>query len=135
MLSVGSYIQSVGTYLVALANLTKHVLLRHPQVVKVERTRRRRPNTQLLLLLRNLHAHVLRRDEARDTLVSLAGVDVGEDEEEVGFVRVGDPHLGPVDHPFGAVLLGAGLQGEGVGTRGWFGEAEASELLVKERQL
>lgn len=71
-----------------------------------------RGGTDLLLLLADLDTHLLLDEEARDSLVSLAGVSVGEDlpeysqdegegnarrimahEEDLSSSRVGDPHL------------------------------------------
>ena len=73
-------------YLIALPNLANDILRRDLHVVKVDRTRRGRTDAELLLLLGDLHAHVFSGNEAGDTLVALAWIYVGEDEEYLGFV-------------------------------------------------
>ena len=100
------------THLITLADFAKHVLFRYSQIIKVERTCRRRPNAEFLLLFGDLDTHVFCGDEACYAPVPLAWVDIGKDQEKVGFIRVGDPHLGPVDHPVRTVFLGTCLKGE-----------------------
>ena len=53
---------------------------------------------------------------------------VGEDEENLGLVRVGDPHLGAVDDPVISILGGTRLESKGVGSGASFRETERAEL-------
>jgi hypothetical protein len=48
-------------------------------------------NTELLFLLSNLYAHILRGNEAGDTLVTFAEVCVRKNEENFRLVAVRDP--------------------------------------------
>lgn len=45
----------------------------------------------LLFLLCNLYSHILVKNKASDSFVSLGWIDVGKDEEDFRFTRVGDP--------------------------------------------
>ena len=49
--------------------------------------------------------------------MSGVGVDVGEDDEQAGLVRVGDPELPPRQDPVISALDGAGGEREGIATR------------------
>lgn len=116
--------------LVTLTFFAEEVLGGNAHAIEVERARRRSLDAQLLLLLHDLHAHRLLGDEAADALVSATGVQVGEDEEDLGFRARRDPALLTVKSVVGPVLALRGLGGEGerVGARAGFGESEGTEL-------
>lgn len=99
-------------YLVSLSYLTKHILSRNLEVIEVEGASRRSPDTKLLFLLRDLNAHILCSNEASDSLVALARVNVREDEENLRLVRIGDPHFGTVDDPMVTLEFSTGLHCE-----------------------
>lgn len=109
-------IQHTDGILVALTLFSQQVALGDDDVIKVEHTGARGPDTKLLLLLGDREARgPLLHDESRDTLVALTGVQVGEDNEHIGLHGVGDPHLGSVQLIPVRSLLGLGLQRKGIG--------------------
>lgn len=107
-------------------------------------------STHLLLLLGDLDTPVLFNNKAGDTLVSLAGVDVGKDQKGFGLARVGDPpmcairvistkctrlgffetnqdqalHLGSIENVVVSLELGSSLEGERVRSRARLGQTE-----------
>lgn len=109
-----------------------------------------RMRAHLLLLLGDLNAHLLLHEEARDTLVALARIAVGEHlctrdfvsiarrrvrgvkthEEDLSLGRVGDPHLRSGESVVGSIggLDRGGLEGERIRSRGRLREAEGTEL-------
>ena len=84
------------------------------EIIEIESTCRRGLYTELLLLLGDLNTHILGCKEAGYTLVAFAWVDVGEYEEDLGFVAVCDPHFRSVKHVVITDFLGSSLQGKGV---------------------
>ena len=54
-------------------------------------------------------------DESCDAAIARFGVEVGEDDEDFGFVAVGDPELAPVDDVMIVALSGACGERESVG--------------------
>ena len=64
-------------------------------------------------------------DEALDAFIGHR-----PDDGDVGQIAVGDPHLGAVDDPVAAVLLGVGLHVGRIGAAVRFGQAEAADDLA-----
>lgn len=121
-------VEEADGVLVALAALAEDVLLGDVHVVKVDDAGRRGLDAELLLLLGDAEAGgVLGDEEGGDALVALAGVKVGEDDEELRLHRVGDPHLAAVDGEAVGRLGGLGGHGEGVGARDGLAEAEGGD--------
>ena len=75
---------------VSLADLAEHVLDRHLAVVEDERAGRRAANAHLLLFRADGEAGEIAFDEERGELLA---IDLREDGEQIGEVRVRDPHL------------------------------------------
>lgn len=67
-------IQDFDGNLVALAFTTKDVLRRNLEIVEIEGASRGSPDTEFLLLLRNLNAHIFCGHETGDAFVTLASV-------------------------------------------------------------
>ena len=68
-------------------------------LVEVDDARATGFDAQLLLFLGDGEARgVLLHYEGRDTFVTLAGVEIGEHDEEIRFHGVGDPHFAPVEN-------------------------------------
>jgi len=108
-------VQDANGVLVPQALLTQQVALGDVDVVEVEHAGAAGADAQLLLLLGDAEpGRALLDDEGADALVPLAGVEVGEDDEDARLHRVGDPHLGPVELVPVRRPLRLGLQREGV---------------------
>ena len=121
-------VQDVDGVLVTLAFFTKQVGLGDDNVVEVEHASAARPDTELLFLFRNREAGgTLLNNECGDTLVSLARVQVGEDNEETRLHGIGNPHLGSIELVAVRGLLGLGLQRKGVRAGRRLGETEGAE--------
>src|ERR1700743_437146 len=84
-------IKDLNCNLVPFANTTNNILFRNPKVIKVERARRASADSEFLLLLCDLDAHVFGGHETSNTFVAFAWVDVGKDEEDFSLVAVRDP--------------------------------------------
>ena len=73
------------------------------------------PDAELVFLLADREAGGAALDEKRrDAAIARLGVDRRKDDEEVGFVAVGDPELAPGEDVGVAVLPGARREREGV---------------------
>src|SRR3954469_305110 len=116
-------VQGFNGDLVALAWLTENVLFGHAAVFENQFASRRGADAELIFLLADRESGAIVFDEERgDSLVSGAGVERGEQDEEPGFFAVGDPELAAVEYVFGAFEGGPGLHGESVGTGSGFAE-------------
>ena len=76
-----------ATDLVAFAFTANDVFSRYLEIIKVERAGGGGSYPELLLLLRNLDTHFLRGDEAGNTFVSFAGINLYLDEHFVLSLR------------------------------------------------
>src|SRR3954454_20760690 len=83
---------------------------RHADLVEDRLAGRRAPDAELVLELADGEAGAVGLDHERADAARAAGlrVGLGEDHVEVGNAEVGDPVLGPVDHPLVAVADGTG---------------------------
>lgn len=108
--STSTFVKDLDSNLIALSNFPDHILLRNSQVIKAERAGRAGPDAQFLLLLGDFESfHVLCSYKTGDPFVSLGGINVGEDEEDGGFVAVCYPHFRTINNPMIAVLDCFGL--------------------------
>ena len=100
-----AFVERLDGDLVALADLAEHVRSRHAAVLEDQLARAARTDAELVFLLADREAGRVALDqERRDALVAGAGIDVGEDDEEVGLVAVGDPELAAVEDVVVAVV-------------------------------
>lgn len=121
-------VEEADGVLVALAALAEQVLLGDLDVVKVEDAGGGGADAELLLLLGDGEAGgALFDNKGGDALVALCGVEVGKDDEEVGFHGVGDPHLAAGDGEAVGGLTGLGGHGEGVGAGDGLRQAEGGD--------
>src|SRR5207247_298468 len=91
-----SLVERVDRDLVALTDGTEHVVGRDLDVVENELGRARRANAELVLLLPDAESlEPALDDECRDALVARCRIRVREDDVDLRFGAVGDPHLAP----------------------------------------
>uniref|UniRef100_A0A2M4BVI5 Uncharacterized protein n=1 Tax=Anopheles marajoara TaxID=58244 RepID=A0A2M4BVI5_9DIPT len=106
-------VQETGRVLIALAELAQNVLLRNAHIIHMERAGTGSADTELALALAHGEALVLAlHDERRDATVTGRRIRIGHNQEHTGQVRVGDPHLCPVQHVMVTVLFRRRLQRE-----------------------
>ena len=91
--------------LVALADFAEHVPARHAAVLEDELAGAARADAELVFLLADGESRESALDEKRgDAAVAGLRIERGEDDEDVGFVGVGDPQLASGDDVVVAVL-------------------------------
>ena len=118
-----AFVQRLDGDLVALADFAEHVRFRHAAVFENQLAGGRRADAELVFLLADGEAGEVALDEERgDAVVAGLGIDGGEDDEESGFVAVGDPQLAAVEDVVAAFGVGAGRQRERVAAGAGFGE-------------
>lgn len=125
-----SFVQERDGVFVALALVAEEIFSRHLNVVKGQYAGAARSDSEFLLLLCDFEAgHALVEDEGGDALVAALGGDVGEDDENVGFNGVGDPHLlaGDFVGAAGSGFNGFGLESEGIGAGAGLRKAEGTD--------
>ena len=89
-----AFVQEADGVFVALAFGAEELVGGDVDVVEVDDAGAAGADAELFLLFGDGEAFgAFLDDEGRDALVAFAGVEVGEDDEEVGFDGVGDPHL------------------------------------------
>lgn len=121
-------VQYADGVLVSLSLLAEQVALGDDAVVEVEHTSAAGTNTKLLLFLGNRETGgILLDNESSDTLIALAGVNVGEDEENASLHGVSNPHLGSIKLVSISSLLSLSLEREGIGARCGLGETEGAD--------
>mmetsp|Transcript_34394 Transcript_34394/g.106254 ORF Transcript_34394/g.106254 Transcript_34394/m.106254 type:complete len:422 (-) Transcript_34394:21-1286(-) len=103
----------------AVADLAEHVLLRHDDVVELDAAGVAAALAHVDLLLAAGDARRVAVDDEADE----AALALGKHEEPVGDATVGDPHLGAVDDPLVALLLGGRLEARDVGPGGGLRDA------------
>lgn len=123
------FVQQADGVFVAFAFLAEQRIVRDHDIVEVQDAGRGRLDAELFLFLRDAEAGGRLRfhHEGRDALVALGRIEIGEDDEKIGFVRVRDPHLSTVDLVPVRCLLRARPQREGVGAGRRLGQAEGAE--------
>ena len=85
--------------------------MRHEAVFEDQLAGTAGANAELVLLLADREARCAAFDEKRgDAAIAGVGLAIGEDDEEVGFVAVGNPELAPGDAIAVIHLGGASLQ-------------------------
>ena len=105
------------------------IRLRHVALVEHDLARLAGPEAHLAVDSRSLEAlHAALDHEALNRLRS-AVVRLCPDDCEVGYRRVGDPHLRAAEHVVGAIAPGARLHATRVGAAVGLGEAEAANRL------
>jgi len=109
------FVERLNGDLVAFANVAEDVCTRHPALIEEELARAAGANPELVLLPADRKAGGAPFDEKRrDAAIARGRVDVGEDDEEVGLVGVGDPEFAALNRVAVAGLTRAGLQREGI---------------------
>ena len=92
------FVERLDGDLVALAELTEYGGARHLTILEDQLAGAARPYPELVLFLADREAgRPTLDDERRDAAIAGLGIHRGEDDEEVGFVAVGDPELAPRD--------------------------------------
>ena len=114
-----------------------HVGARHPAILQQQLARAARANAELVLFLADGEPGKAALDEeGGDPPVTGFRVDAGKDDEQVGFVRVGDPELPAGQDEMVTRFHGAGRQREGVAARPGFRErVRADSIRRQARQV
>ena len=110
-----SFVQRLDGHLVALADLAEHVRPRDAALLEQQLARAAGADAELVLLFPDGEPVEFPLDEERrDAAIARLRVRVREDDEDVGFVAVGDPELAPREDEFGAAIDRARRQRERV---------------------
>ena len=118
-----AFVQRLDGDLVSLADFAQHILLRHAAVFENQLAGGRGADAQLVFLLADGESGEIFLDhEGGDAFVSGRGIDGGEEDEDAGFLAVGDPELAAVENVVAALEFRAGLQRECVGAGAGFAE-------------
>src|SRR5438094_676429 len=92
----------------------------------------RRPERELpLLVFGGVALGVGRDDEAADLFSIFDVAGLGPDDRDRGLRAVGDPHLGPVEHPTVLRFTGGCNHATGVRAEVRLGQAEAADFLTR----
>ena len=117
------FVERLDGDLVAAADVAEHVGARHPAILQQQLARAARANAELVLFLADGEPGEAALDEeGGDAAVAGFRVDIGKDDEQVGFVRVCDPELPAGQDEIVTRFHGAGRQREGVAARPGFRE-------------
>ena len=123
-----SFVEDGDGVLVPLAPLAEEVLLGDLDVVEAEDASGGGADAEFLLLLGDFEAGcTLLNKEGGNTLVAFGGVEVGENDEEIGLHGVCDPHFPAGDLEAGVGLSGLGGHGEGIGARDGLRQTEGCD--------
>jgi hypothetical protein len=124
------HVEDVERDLVALADLSEHVLHRDLRVLEDERRGRAAADAELVLLAPLGEAGRAALDDQGRELVA---VDLEEDDIHVGEAAVRDPHLSAVDHVMLAVRgeAGHGLRPQRVGAASRLAERVGGDLPAR----
>ena len=119
-----AFVERFDRDLVALADLAEDLRLRHHAVFEHQLAGAAGADAELVFLLADRESRRAAIDDERgDAAVARIGIDVGEHDEHVRFVAVGDPQLAAVDREAVALFGGARRHREGVAARAGFGQA------------
>src|SRR5208337_4575971 len=89
-----AFVQRFYGDLVALTNFAEHIVLRHPAIFQNQFAGAGGADAELVFLLADGKAgKSLVHDERRDALVSCRRIDRGQQDEDAGFLAIGDPQL------------------------------------------
>jgi hypothetical protein len=87
-----------------LPTFAEDVGARDVTLLQQQLARAARADAELVLLLANGKTLEPTLDQKRgDAAIPRVGIDVGEDDEEVSFVGVGDPELAAAQYPFDVI--------------------------------
>ena len=112
------FVEGLDGDLVSLADVAEHVAARDAAIFEQQLACAAGANTQLVFLLANDESRKSTLDdERRDAVIAGVGIGVGEDDEYVRLIGVGDPQLAPAEYEAVACLRGARRQGERIAAR------------------
>ena len=130
-----SFVQRLDRDLVAFAGLAEDVRARDQALLEQQLARAAGANPELVLLLANGEPGDAALDEKRgDAAVPGFRVDVRKDNEQVGFVAVGDPQLAAAQRPVVAALARACRKGERIAARAGLRQGISADRVQRERR-
>ena len=127
------FVERLDRDLVALAELAEHAGARHLAVLEDQLAGAAGADPELVFLLADGEAGRPALDEERrDAAVAGLGIDRGEDDEDVGFVGVGDPELAPVQDESVAALGRPRRQRERVAAGAGFRQRVGADAVLRQ---
>ena len=128
-----AFVERFDRDLVALADLAEDLRLRHDAVFEEQLARAAGADAELVFLLADRESRRAAIDDERgDAAVAGIGIDVGEHDEHVGFVAVGDPELAAGDREAVARFGGARRHRERVAAGARFRQAVGADHVRRE---
>ena len=113
-----AFVQSLDRDFVTFAGLSENVRFWNAHVLHDEFARAGGANAELVFFLAHGESgRFLLDNECGDAAVAGRRIDVREQDEDAGFLGIGDPKLAAINNVLVPAQFGARLHGKGVGTR------------------